>query len=222
MLKLTIAVAAIAVPDSINPSLIAGALYLAAGPRPLWRTAAFTATAFGVTLAGGLLFALGLGDLILSLVPKPGYTLKYALITAAGAVLLVGGAVIWLFRERLSRREAPYAEKARAAGGSAAAMGAGIAGVELLSAFPYFAAITLIVGSPVSQAEKVLLVVFYNVMYALPLFAIVAVCAVAGPRADALLAPMRVWVLTRWPWIVAPLAGAVGIGLVALGIASLA
>ena len=48
--------------------------------------------AFTVTLAGGVLLALGLGDLILSLVPKPSPTLKYALEIAVG-VLLVGVAV---------------------------------------------------------------------------------------------------------------------------------
>jgi cytochrome c biogenesis protein CcdA len=221
MLKLTVAVAAIALPDSINPSLILVALYLAAGPRPGRRTAAFTAAAFAVTFAGGLVFAIGLGDLILSAVPKPGDTLKYELITAAGVVLLIGAAVIWARRETLPRRDAARVEKVAVAGRSAALMGAGIAGVELLSAFPYFAAIALIAGSSVSQAEKLLLLVFYNVVYALPLFAIVAVSAVMGPRAEHLLTGLREWVVTRWPWIVAPLAAAVGAGLVAYGIARL-
>src|SRR4051794_33486015 len=221
MLKLTIAVAAIALPDSINPSLILVALYLAMGPHPLRRTAAFTAAAFAVTFAGGLVFAFGLGDLILSIVPKPGDTLKYALIAAAGAVLLVGGGVIWALRESLPKRDAARAEKAEQAGGSAVLMGAGIAGVELLSAFPYFAAIALIAGSSVSQAEKLLLLVFYNVVYALPLFAIVAVSVVMGPRAEHMLTGVRVWVVTRWPWIVAPLAAVVGAGLVAYGVARL-
>ena len=221
MLKLTIAVAAIALPDSINPSLILVALYLATGQHPARRTAAFTASAFVVTFAGGLVFAIGLGDLVLSILPKPSDTLKYELITAAGVVLLIGAAVIWALRETLPRRDAARAEKAEAAGRSAVLMGAGIAGVELLSAFPYFAAIALIAGSSVSQPEKLLLLLFYNVVYALPLIAIVAVCVVMGPRAEHLLTGVRAWVILRWPWIVAPLAAAVGAGLIAYGVARL-
>src|SRR5437763_1908777 len=93
--SLALAVSAIALPDSLNPSLIGVATYLAARPNPRRRTAAFTAAAFAVTLAGGALLALGLGDLILSVVPKPDPTLKYALEIAAGVLLVLAGAGIW-------------------------------------------------------------------------------------------------------------------------------
>ena len=66
MLKLALAVVAIALPDSINPSLIVGQLFVATGGRPRLRTAAFTVGAFTITFAVGLALALGLGDLILS------------------------------------------------------------------------------------------------------------------------------------------------------------
>jgi hypothetical protein len=52
---------------------------------------AFTVAAGTVTFLFGLAFALGLGDLILSVVPNPSSIVKYSLITAAGVVLLVGG-----------------------------------------------------------------------------------------------------------------------------------
>ena len=89
-------------PDSINPSLIVGELLVATGEQPRRRVIAFTAAAFAVTLAFGLLMALGLGELILRLAPKPDHTVRYALITAAGAVLIVGGITIWLRREKLA------------------------------------------------------------------------------------------------------------------------
>jgi|SRR5947209_8410359 len=60
MVGLALTVAAIALPDSINPSLIFADVYLAAGPHPQRRTAAFTAAAFAVTFAGGVLFAAGI------------------------------------------------------------------------------------------------------------------------------------------------------------------
>ena len=59
-------------------------------------------------------------------------------------------------------------------------IGAGIAGLELLTAFPYFAAIAMIVGSGVSNAEKLSLLVLYCVVYTLPLIAIAAFFALMG------------------------------------------
>src|SRR5947209_4755213 len=102
--SVALAVSAIALPDSLNPSLIGVAIYLAARPHPRRRTAAFTGGAFVVTLAGGVLLAVGLGDLILSLVPKPSPTLKYVLEIAVGALLVIGGAVIWWRRRALGRQ----------------------------------------------------------------------------------------------------------------------
>jgi hypothetical protein len=69
MLKLAIAVVAIALADCINPSLIGGELFVATGERPRRKTIAFTVAAWIVTFVAGLALALGLGDLILSLVP---------------------------------------------------------------------------------------------------------------------------------------------------------
>ena len=219
MLKLAVAVIAIALPDSINPSLIGGELFVATGPRPRLRTAAFTAAAFTITFAVGLGLALGLGDLILSIVPKPGVRLKYALISAAGLVLIVGGAVIWIRRKTLASPK-PTDER-RKSHGSAGLIGAGIAGVELLTAFPYFAAIAMIVGSGVSGTGKLSLLVLYCVVYTLPLIVIAALFAVMGKRAERILAPVGDWLLAHWPALVAPVTAALGIGVLAFGILQL-
>ena len=102
MFKLALAVVAIALPDCINPSLIGGELFVAMGSHPRRRTVLFTCAAWTVTFLFGVAFALGLGDLILSFLPKPGRTVKYALITAAGAVMLVGAVGIWIRRRSLA------------------------------------------------------------------------------------------------------------------------
>jgi cytochrome c biogenesis protein CcdA len=93
--------------------------------------------------------------------------------------------------------------------------------VELLTAFPYFAAIAMIVGSGVSAPEKVALIVLYCVVYTLPLIAIAVVFAVMGQRAEAVVRPIGDWLFTHWPAIVAPLTAAVGIALVGFGIVEL-
>ena len=97
------------------------------------------------------------------------------------------------------------------------ALGAGIAGVELLTAFPYFAAIGLVVGSSVSTPGKVFLLGLYNVVYVLPLIAITITCAVMGADAAASLGRIRDRALRRWPFVVAPLATVVGLTLIVVG-----
>jgi cytochrome c biogenesis protein CcdA len=219
--SLALAVSAIALPDSLNPSLIGVTIYLAARPHSRRRTAAFTAAAFAVTLAGGFLLAIGLGDLILSLVPKPSRTLKYALEIAAGVLLVIAGVGIW-WRRRALASDTQREGATDAGAGSAALLGAGVAGVELLSAFPYFATIAIIVGSSVSGSAKVFLLVLYNVVYLLPLFVIVGMCFVLGRRAGDVLAPVGDWINARWPVVVAPIATAVGVALMTYGIVHLA
>ena len=220
MPALALAVVAIALPDSLNPTLIVAAVLLAAQRRPFLRTLAFTVAAFAVTLAGGLVIALGLGDLILALVPKPSNTVKWWLITFAGLVLIVGGAGMWIKRRALGSAPDPQAHH-EGGGGSALAMGAGIAGIEFLTAFPYFAAIALIVGSSVGAASKVALLVLYNLVYVLPLIVIVVLCAVMGERAGRMLTPVGDWISLRWPVVVAPLAEAAGVALAVYGVVHL-
>ena len=218
MLKTTLAVIAIALADCINPSLISGELFVATRRHPRRNAAAFTVAAWAVTFAFGLALALGLGDLILALVPKPGKPVKYGLITAAGVVLTVGGAVVWI------RRRALVSEKAgdeRVPDRPAALMGAGIAGLELLTAFPYFAAIAMIVGSGASSAGKLFLLILYCVIYTLPLIAIAGLIAVMGERAERILGPVGDWLWAHWPVVVAPLTPAFGIGVLAFGIVQL-
>jgi cytochrome c biogenesis protein CcdA len=219
MVKLAIAVVAIALADCINPSLIGGELFVATGERPRRQTVVFTLAAWIVTFAFGLALALGLGDLILSLVPKPGNAVKYGLITAAGLVLVVGGAVVWVRRRALVSADA--SDEPQHSHRPAAVMGAGIAGVELLTAFPYFAAIAMIAGSGASRAGKLSLLVLYCIIYTVPLIAIAAMILVMGDRAERILKPVGEWLSAHWPVIVAPLTAAFGIGVLAFGIVQL-
>ena len=220
MAGLALAVVAIALPDSLNPSLIVAAAYLALGAHPVRRSLVFTITAFIVTLAGGLAIALGLGDLILSLLPKLSHTAKWDVITVVGVLVMGGGAVIWWRRGLLAGEPADRRRKPDERS-SAALIAAGIAGVELLTAFPYFAAIAMVLGSSVSGAGKVSLLVLYNLVYILPLVAIVVVRAVMGEKGAELLLPISTWIQTHWPMVVAPVAVVAGAAVTAYGILEL-
>ncbi len=218
MLKLALTVVAIALPDCINPTLIGGELFVAMGSHPRRRSVAFTIGALAVTFGFGLAFALGLGDLILSFLPRPGATVRYALITAAGAALAVGGAVIWIRRDALTGSPRTADRRSHA---SPALIGAGLAGFELFTAFPYFAAIALIIGSGASDAGKLFLLLLYCVVYTLPLIAIAVAFALMGERAEAILRPAGEWLFKHWPAIVAPLTLLIGFGVLAFGIVQL-
>jgi cytochrome c biogenesis protein CcdA len=218
MFKLAVAVVAIALPDCINPSLIGGELLVATGQHPRRKAATFTLAAWTVTFLFGLALALGLGDLILSVVPKPSATVKYSLEVAAGLALVLGGALVWIRRKALVSE--PKRDRSRAHQ-PAALLGAGIAGIELLTAFPYFAAIALIVGSGVSNIGKLWLLILYCVVYTLPLIAIAVTIAVAGEDAERILRPVGAWLFAHWPAVVAPLTAAFGVAVLAFGLVQL-
>jgi cytochrome c biogenesis protein CcdA len=217
--KLVLTIVGIGLADCLNPSLIGGELFVATRPRPRAAVLAFTAAAWTVTFVFGLAFALGLGDLILSIVPKPAAAVKYGLITAAGLVMIVGGVIIVVRRNALTA-SAPTDEQHRTHG-SAALIGAGLAGAELLTAFPYFAAIALIVGSGVSNAEKLSLIILYCVIYTLPLIAIAVLVAVMGDDAERILRPVGAWLTVHWPLVVGPVTMAIGTAVLALGVTHL-
>jgi cytochrome c biogenesis protein CcdA len=215
--ELVVAITLIALPDSLNPSLILTELVLAGGPHPRRGTAVFTLSAMATTFVGGLVVAFGLGELILSVAPRPSPTVKGAVAVGAGAALMVAGIVLWLRRDRAPTQ----IDSDRALHSVAALLGVGIAGIELATAFPYFAAISLVVGSDVSTGQKVVLLALYNVVYALPLIAIATVCAVRGPDARRVLGPISDWLMRRWPAVVAVLTLVVGVAVLAYGLAGL-
>jgi cytochrome c biogenesis protein CcdA len=218
---LALAVVAIALPDSLNPSLIVADAYLTLGPGSVLRTAAFTLGAFVVTLAGGLAIALGLGDLIVSLLPKLSHSVKYQVITGLGVALVCGGALIWWRRRSLADEQPPQHEETASGSGSAAVMGSSIAGVELLTAFPYFAAIAMIAGSSEPAGGKVALLILYDLVYVLPLIAITVACIIWGELAARRLKPIADWIATHWPAVVGPAVSLVGAGLAIYGLSRL-
>ena len=62
--------------DSLNPTTIAPALYLAGGRRPREQVAEFTIAVFLVYFVGGAAIALGPGQLLLSAFPHPDRTVR--------------------------------------------------------------------------------------------------------------------------------------------------
>jgi cytochrome c biogenesis protein CcdA len=200
--------------DSLNPSTIAPALYLAAGERARERVSQFTFAVFAVYLIGGVAIALGPGQLLLSLVPHPRHHVAHIIETAVGVALIASGMILWRHRRGLAQREMPRVDPR---GKSSWLLGAAITAVELPTAFPYFAAIAAIVGADVGLVQQVMLLVLFNVCFVLPLVGIVATLTLAGDQAQRLLAVGRDYLQRHWPTLLAGLAVAAGAFVVLLG-----
>src|ERR1700761_1189080 len=104
MLRLAGLVVSIALADSLNPSTVAPALYLASGERPRQAVLRFTLAVALISFAGGLILTIGPGQLLLALIPHPGATVRYVAETVAGAAMLIVAVVLWLRREQLGHR----------------------------------------------------------------------------------------------------------------------
>lgn len=219
MLRVLGLVVSIGLADSLNPSSIGPAMYLATGSRPRRSVLRFTAGYAAVLLVGGLVLTLGPGQAILAVVPKPSPTTRYILETIAGGAMLVAAAVLWWRRQSLAGKETAAESNPRR--GSPAVMGVTISAIELPTAFPYFAAIAAVVGSGLSISEQVILVAVYNLCFVLPLLGIVATLTIAGDKAVDLLARVRHFMHRHWPVIVAAVALLAGLFVVALGITGL-
>jgi len=214
MLRLIGLAVSIGIADSLNPSTIGPALYLASGERPRRRVTEFTVAVFAVYMLGGVLIALGPGQLILSLVPKPDAEDRHVLEIVVGAAMIVAAALLWRHRGRLAEREASGVVRT---GRSSALLGVTITAVELPTAFPYFAVIAAIVGSGLGVPRQLGLLLLFNVCFVLPLVGIVATLTFAGKQAQPMLTKGRDFLHRRWPVLLAVLALIAGVFVILLG-----
>lgn len=219
MLRALGVVLSIGLADSLNPSTVAPALYLATGESAVADLLRFTAGVFVVYLLGGAVIVAGPGAAILALVPHPSATTRYILELVAGVAMLIAAAYLWRRRERLGARRQ---QETRRRAGSGLLLGATISAVELPTAFPYFAAIAAIVGSGIGFTRQLILLVIYNACFVLPLLAIAAMIALAGDRGLQLLNRIRNSLRRRWPTLLAAVALAAGLFVLALGATGLA
>jgi len=218
MIRLIGLAVSIGLADSLNPSTIVPALYLATGDHPRQRVIQFTVGVFVVYFIGGAAIALGPGELLLSLVPHPSHTTRYVLEVIAGVAIVIAGVLLWFHRERLGDREPPDIS---GGGKGTWLLGATITIVELPTAFPYFAVIAAIVGSGLGPVRQLSLLLIFNVCFVLPLLAIVAVLTFGGERTDRLLAAGRDFLQRRWPVVLSVVAVIAGFFVIGLGVTGL-
>lgn len=218
MLRVTLIVVSIGLADSIGPATIGPALYLATRRHARWQVAEFAIGIVAVNMAAGALIALGPGQFLLSLVPSPSPIAEHVTEVVIGSAIIVGAAVVWWYRASLARRQLP-AMTART--GPGLVLGAGRALLGLPTAFPYFAAIAVIVASGVGVPQQASLLLLYNAAFVAPVIAIFVVLIVFGSRADGVLTRASDWVQRNWPPLLAALALVVGLAILGLGVSGL-
>ncbi len=214
MLGLVVFVASVGLVDSVNPSTIAPALYLATGRDACRGLAGFIAGVVVVSMLAGLVLTLGPGQVILGSVPRPGRHATHLIELALGVAALVFGVGLWMLRERVARRVVGSEERSAR---NSLLLGAGIMAVELPTALPYFAVIAAIIAGDGSALTQISLLLLFNGVFAAPLLVILAIRSVAGPRSVAALARFRLQLNRRAAVIIPGLAFAAAAALLLLG-----
>lgn len=219
MLGLTLLVASIGVADSINPSTVAPALWLASGPRA--RGVGFFALGvFAVYLTGGLVLVFGPGPSLIAALRHVRGPAEHALEATVGAALLGFALVLWrsCSRHRTQGEPRPRRSPTRA---SAFALGAGITAVELPTAFMYFGAISAILAARLQAPAAISLLITYNVLFVAPLIMFLALRRLAGRRGERWIAAAEIKLRTVGQLALALVAGLAGSILLAIGLAGL-
>jgi cytochrome c biogenesis protein CcdA len=218
MITLVALVVTVGVVDSVNPSTVGPALYLATRHGGHHGVAAFTAGVFGMSLLGGLVLTIGPGHALVAALPRPGRHSTALVELCLGAACLLVALGLWLARSSVARR---IHRDERRAGRSPLIVGAGIMAVELPTAFPYLAVIAAVVGSGRRVATQIALVVLFNTIFVAPLVAIAAVRSLAHERAEASLARLRDAVDHHTAALLPALVALVAVALLAIGASGL-
>jgi cytochrome c biogenesis protein CcdA len=217
MLGLTLVVASIALADSINPSTVIPALWLARTPSRK-RLASYTLGVFAVYLAGGLVLVLGPGPRLIALLHHLHGPLEHWLEAIGGVLVLAFAFALWRSRNRSGDPQRTPRTHTRA---SAFALGAGIMAIELPTAFMYFGAISAILAGHHPTAIEVTLVIAYNVLFVAPLVALMLAARLAGTRIDRRIASAGERLRYLGQLALSGVAGAAGATLLTFGVVGL-
>jgi len=196
--------------DVINPVLLTFLIYAAGTNRPVVNSSALLLGHTAAYFAAGILVALGLEQISDRLAnPK---TIDFVVQLAAGLLLL------WLaLRPRKDTGKKPDEDQTELTVGTALGLGAiiNVAGVPF--AIPYFAAVGQILKADLSNTTAIVVLLAYNLLYALPFSIVPILRAVLGESSRPLLERINSFV-TRSSRIVMPvMLVLIGLALVADG-----
>jgi cytochrome c biogenesis protein CcdA len=219
VLKLALLVVSIGLVDSLNPSTVIPALYLASGTAPARRTLEFAFGLLAVNMLGGAFLLFGPGRIAVAALPHPGKHAVHLLELGLGAGAVIAAIAVWLLRARLRSWQARAAHPGQR---MAMTSGAVIAAVELPTAVPYLAAIAVVSEARAGTVEGVALLALFNLAFIAPLLAIALLGRIAGVRMTNVMDGVRQRVLEHLSGALALLLLLLGLGLIGVGAVGLA
>ena len=193
--------------DIVNPVLFAFMVYATSSKRPVLNSSALllghTVTYFGV----GIAVALGL-ERISSYLANPGF-IDYVI------GLIIGLLLLWVAIPGAKKPEQKQPERSDSLSPvSAFGFGAIINLVGAPFALPYFAAIDQILKANLASLDALILIVAYNVLYALPFLVVTALVVILGERGRPLLQRINNWLDRVSAFLMPVILGLVGLALV--------
>src|SRR5437764_8405810 len=156
MLAATLLVVSVGLADSLNPSTLIPALWIARSPCR-GALLSFTVGVFAVYPVCGLVVLLGPGPALID-------ALRHVRGPVERVVEVTGGVLVLAFALWRSRRRTSVERRGRGplSRGSAFGLGAGIMAIELPTAFMYFGAIAAILAAHLAPPAEIALLVTYN------------------------------------------------------------
>jgi cytochrome c biogenesis protein CcdA len=217
MLGLTLLVASVALADSVNPSTVIPALWLA-NASSSGGLASYTLGVFVAYLAGGLVLLLGPGPALIGTLRHVQGPIEHGVQITGGILALTFAVLVWRARKRTD--DQPRIRRPRSLA-SAFALGAGIMTVELPTAFMYFGAISAIIAARVAAPLQVSLLITYNALFVAPLIVLLAFRHLLGARAERWIVSAEARLRHLGQLALTGVAGAAGAVLLALGLSGL-
>ena len=175
---LLLAVGGIALLDSLNPSLFVAQFFLLTTNRPVPRILSYIAGVLVVNFLGGLLLLVGARAVIVSLIAQ----LSPSVLYGAGLALGIGLIALGLWMPLTPQVAEPARQPRSLSPFHTFLLGAAVMVNELTTALPYFIAIERLASAGVAGLKAVMVLVLYNLIFALPLFAFLGLFMAYGAR----------------------------------------
>lgn len=194
--------------DVVNPVLFAFMVYAAGTDRPVLLSSSMLLGHTAAYFTAGLVLSVAM-EAIAERIANP-HTLDFVIELAIGAVLL------WLaFGSRKDSGKRPDEETPQFTPLSAFGFGAVINFIGIPFAVPYFAAIDQILKADFSTTQAVLMLLSYNLAYALPFAVVPILSVVMGERAKPILSRLNAWLDRASGFLMPLMLGVIGAALLA-------
>jgi cytochrome c biogenesis protein CcdA len=194
--------------DVVNPVLFAFMVYAAGGSRPVLLSCAMLLGHTLAYLTAGIVLALFMESIAARLANPRSIDFLIELV--------LGAALLWVaFGARKDTGKRPDDEAPEFTVLSAFGFGAMVNFIGIPFAVPYFAAIDQILKTDLSAAQAVLMLVSYNLVYALPFVLVPLLSAVMGERAKPVLGRINRFLDRVSAFLLPAMLGIIGLALLA-------